>query len=337
MIGTANLTAARTPGRAPLPGAGAGGVGVILCAYTTRRWDALVEAVQSVAEQTRSADEVILVIDHNPELLARARETFTGTAVVANAGQRGLSGARNTGVSQAGSEIVAFLDDDARAQPNWLAELVAAYVDQRVVATGGVVEPRWEPGAAASWLPEEFYWTIGCSYRGLPTGPAQIRNPIGASMSFRRDAILIAGGFREGVGRLETQPLGCEETEMSVRVASAVPDALILHVPSARVDHLVEPERTRWRYFCSRCWSEGISKAVVTNHVGRSAALASERLYTRQTLPSGVLRGIRAGLRGEAAGFARATAIIAGLTITAAGYVYGWLRRSSGEVLPEGS
>jgi hypothetical protein len=73
----------------------------------------------------------------------------------------------------------------------------------------------------------------------------------------------------------------------------------------------------------------------VTNHVGPTAALASERLYTRRTLPIGVARGLRAGLRGDPSGFARAAAIIAGLAITTAGYAYGWLRRSSGGVLAE--
>lgn len=66
--------------------------------------------------------------------------------------------------------------------------------------------------ARQPWLPREFMWTVGCSYRGLPTFPTAIRTPIGDNMSFRRSAFTQAGPFTEGIGRLGTTPLGCEET-----------------------------------------------------------------------------------------------------------------------------
>jgi len=317
-------------GARPMMGPDRQSISVVICAYTDRRWDALVEALDSVERQTRRPEQTVVVIDHNPALLARARDAFIGATVVANAGARGLSGARNTGVAVARGHIVAFLDDDACARGDWLAELAAGYRDETVVGTGGLVEPRWTNGSPARWLPEEFYWTIGCSYKGLPTGLSAIRNPIGANMSFRRDAIARAGGFREGVGRLDASPLGCEETEMAVRVTNALPGTTILHVPTARIDHLVELDRTRWRYFCARCWAEGLSKAIVARHVGRRAGLASERSYTLLTLPRGVLHGLLDAARGELAGLARAATIVAGLTITVGGYLCGRITRAHG-------
>jgi GT2 family glycosyltransferase len=306
---------------------------VVICAYTARRWDALVEAVASVRRQTRAPSQTIVVVDHNPELLARARAQLEGVKVVPNAGSRGLSGARNTGVRTAESEVVAFLDDDATASPQWLDTLLRGYRDESVIGTGGVVTPRWAEGAGRDWLPPEFYWTIGCSYRGLPERLAAVRNPIGANMSFRRDVIVDAGGFREGVGRLDTTPLGCEETELSVRAACVRPGATILHVPEARVHHLVQADRANWRYFRSRCWSEGISKAAVAGHVGTGSGLASERDYVLRALPRGILRGVADAALGHADGLRRAGAILAGLAFTSAGYLYGRLRRSSGAAL----
>jgi glycosyltransferase involved in cell wall biosynthesis len=309
-------------------------VSVVICAYSDRRWAALKDAVGSVANQVRPAAEIIVVIDNNAALLGQARTAFgERISLSANQGERGLSGARNTGTALATGEIVAFLDDDAAAQPGWLSELVGTYEDDGVVGTGGLVEPRWASTSPPRWLPPEFYWTVGCSYEGLPTSTAAIRNPIGANMSFRRSAILRVGGFRTGVGRLETLPLGCEETEMSVRIGSEFPRSRIVHVPSARVTHRVEAERTRPRYFLRRCWAEGISKAIVTRHVGQSAALATERQYALRTLPIGVLRGFRDGFRGDFSGFARAGAILAGLTMTSAGYAYGQLIRARGNPL----
>lgn len=308
-------------------------VSVVICAYAERRFEALREAVASVGAQERPADELLVVIDHNAALLERARCSFPEARVIANARSRGLSGARNSGVETATGDIVAFLDDDARARPDWLAELTRAYEDPAVVGTGGLVEPRWAEGVLARWLPPEFYWTVGCSYTGLPTRVAEIRNPIGANMSFRRAAIELAGGFREGVGRLDTTPLGCEETEMAVRATSAIPGARVLHTPAARVEHLVEADRASWRYFRARCWAEGISKAIVARHVGRSKGLASERSYALRVLPRGVVSAVAGALRGDWHGVLRACAIVLGLGVTLCGYVAGRLMGSSGSAL----
>ena len=114
---------------------------VIICAYSDARWDCLREAVQSVCNQTVQPAEVIVVIDHNARLLAAARETFAGARVVENSQRRGLSGARNTGVELARGDVLAFLDDDARAAPDWLETLLGGYTDEGVIGVGGAIWP----------------------------------------------------------------------------------------------------------------------------------------------------------------------------------------------------
>jgi GT2 family glycosyltransferase len=302
-------------------------VSVIICTYTQRRWEIMLAAVVSVGHQTHPALETIVVIDHNQELLERAQATLRDIRVIESDGERGLSAARNTGLSSAGGEIVAFLDDDAVADETWLEELACAYDNPNVVGVGGVATPRWAGGKAPRWLPREFYWTIGCSYRGLPTQAAPVRNPIGANMSFRRAVFERVGGFATGIGRVGRTPLGCEETELSIRARRAYPGGLVLHVPSARVEHLVPAERLSWRYFRSRCWAEGLSKALVTEEVGSTDALSSEWTYTLRTLPSGALGGLLDAVRGDITGFLRSGAIVAGFLITLAGYLRGRLAR----------
>ncbi len=284
---------------------------VIICTYTERRWEGLLEAIASLGRQTHAASETIVVIDHDPALLERARRRLPGIRVIQSAGEPGLSGARNTGVAAARGEIVAFLDDDAVADERWLAALAGAFADPDVVGAGGVARPRWQDGVAPRWLPEEFYWTIGCSYRGLPTQIAPIRNPIGATMSFRRAVFEGIDGFTDGIGRVGATPLGCEETELSIRARQAHPGAVVLHVPEAVVEHAVPPERLSWRYFCKRCWAEGLSKALVSREVGSTDALSSEWTYTLRTLPAGVARGLFDAGRGDLAGLQRAGAIVA--------------------------
>jgi glycosyltransferase involved in cell wall biosynthesis len=297
-------------------------VSVIVCTYTVDRWGELVAALRSAAEQVPPPTELILVVDHNAELFLRAQCELDGVRVVENAGDRGLSDGRNTGLRAATGEIAAFLDDDAEADPGWLSALVAPYGDERVIATGGKVLPVWETGRPR-WLPDEFDWVVGCSYRGLPEREAPIRNPIGCSMSVRRQPVVEAGGFRTEVGRVGTLPAGAEETELAIRLRRLFPFSRVIYVPTSTVRHHAPASRARWAYFKSRCFHEGRSKAILSRLEGSGAGLSSERSYVLRVLPAGVLRGIGQLLRGDRSGAQRAAAIVAGLSITIFGYLSG--------------
>jgi glycosyltransferase involved in cell wall biosynthesis len=295
---------------------------VVICAYTLERWDDICAAVESLREQTRPADQIILVADHNDELLQRASTAFPDVLCVANSGPRGLSGARNTGVAAARGQIIAFLDDDAAAAPEWVAHLLDAYLDPDVLGVGGGVLPDWR-ARRPDWFPDEFLWVVGCSYEGLPTTRAEIRNPIGANMSFRSSAFTHAGGFDPMMGRTGKDAAGCEETEFSIRARAAVSGGRILLEPRAVCRHKVSAERVTRAYFRRRCRAEGRSKALVSQLTRSTSALETERHYVRRTLPRGVLRALRTGDR---AGLGRAWAIIEGTALTAVAYLAGRVR-----------
>lgn len=298
-------------------------ISVVVCAYTEERWDDLVTCVASLQSQTIAPKEIVVVIDHNPRLFARASREFHGVTVVENGDQRGLSGARNTGIAAASGSIIAFLDEDALAMPDWLEKLGASYADPQVLGVGGSIVPVWAQGRP-EWFPEEFDWVVGCVYRGMPESIAPVRNLIGCNMSFRRDVFAAAGGFRNGIGRVGTRPVGCEETELCIRVRQRWPHGQLLYQPQARVYHRVPANRSRWSYFRSRCYAEGLSKALVARLVGAQDGLASERAYVMRTLPRAVGKGIGdAVLRRDRAGLARAGAIAGGLVLTALGYLIG--------------
>jgi GT2 family glycosyltransferase len=302
---------------------------VVICAYTDRRWEVLTASIDATLDQRPPPREIVLVVDHNDPLLRRCRAQMPQQVrVLPNTKARGLSGARNTGIQHATGALVIFLDDDAVPEPGWMAALLRPYTDPRVAGVGGGVVPAWNAGQP-QWLPAEFWWTVGCSYKGLPTDSAPIRNAIGANMSFRRSVFEEVGSFTDGIGRLGSVPLGCEETEFSIRLRQQMPHVVILYVPHARVSHLVPDERARWRYFVSRCWSEGLSKALVARAVGQDDALSSERAHTLRVLPTGVARGLYDMCRGDLWGAARAAVIVVGLAVTASGYVAGALRRHS--------
>jgi GT2 family glycosyltransferase len=297
-------------------------VSVVICAYSKERWHDLQAAVASIDQQTLSAHEVVVVIDHNPRLAELAREQLSGARVVENRGVRGLSGARNTGLAAAEGDIVAFLDDDAAAEPDMLERLVGRY-RPGVLGVGGAAEPVW-PAERPRWFPPELDWVVGCTYRGLPEHGGPVRNLIGANMSIRRDVLDAVGGFESGIGRVGKVPLGCEETDLCIRASQAHAGGSFIFDPSARARHRVTPERTDPRYFVSRCWAEGRSKAIVAKRAGAGRALETERSYALRTLPLGVARGLGdAVLRRDLAGLARSGAIVAGLVVTGAGYLAG--------------
>jgi GT2 family glycosyltransferase len=220
------------------------------------------------------------------------------------------------------------MDDDAVADPDWLHTLVDLYRDPCVIGVGGAVVPHWERGRPRAF-PEEFDWVVGCSYRGMPTQRRPVRNLIGANMSFRREVFEVAGGFCDGIGRVGGRASGCEETDLCIRARAAFPAGVILYEPAALVSHRVPAARASWRYFGTRCYREGLSKAQVTQRAGISRGLSCERAHAARTIPLGVLRSLRSVLSGDGAGLGRAAALVVGLSITTLGFAVGRVRGSS--------
>jgi glycosyltransferase involved in cell wall biosynthesis len=292
---------------------------VVICAYTMDRWAQIRAAVASARRQTLPPREIILIVDHNPELAQLARDQLDEVLIAESDQAPGLSGARNCGVAHASGDVIAFIDDDAVADPDWLERLLGRYDAPGVLGVGGAIEPSWTGGRPRGF-PPEFDWVVGCTYRGLPDRPAAVRNLIGANMSLRREVIERVGGFRAGIGRVGRLPSGCEETDLCIRAAQRTPGSTFVFEPRARVVHAVPASRAGWRYFGSRCFAEGVSKARVASWTG------AERSYATRTLPRGLLENTLALIRGERGALTRMAAIVAGLLVTTAGYGVGALR-----------
>ena len=302
-------------------------VSVVMRTYTEARWQWFVDAVASVQRQTVTPQEIVIIVDHNPQLHERVAQQFPELRVVENNGPTGSAGAWNACVAAALGSIIVFFDDDAVAEPTWLERLLMHYNDPQVLGVGGAILGDWL-GGRPSWFPAEFDWVVGCTYRGLPTSTAPVRNLIGCNMSFRRSVFEGLSGFRESLGHVGGRPIGCDETELCIRIGQRWPDSHLVYEPRAAVHHRIPASRTTWSYFYQRCSLEGQSKALVSRLVGTNAGLATERRYVLQTLPLGMLHGLAEAVRrGQMDGVQRTWAIASGLVVTAAAYSFGRFRQ----------
>jgi GT2 family glycosyltransferase len=188
---------------------------VILC--TRRRPEALSHCLASL-RQLRYPDFTILVIENE----AAASET---EAIAARYGaeyrlctRQGLSAARNLGVRLSSTELVAFIDDDATCDPNWLVQSAARFVDPKVQAVTGTIEfvssakpaHEFDPGdrtvdrATSDWFGMANFGGLG----------------LGSNFLVRRSVLDILGGFDERLGR--GAALGCsEENDLLFRIIDA--------------------------------------------------------------------------------------------------------------------
>lgn len=294
-------------------------VSAIIPTHSVDRWGDLCKAVASVQAQTVRVLETVIAVDHNPELLARIAREFPRVTVVANTASRGASGTRNTGVAASHGQVLVFLDDDAVAQPNWIAALVRPLIDPSVVGVGGRLEPLWNI-SRPRWFPLEFDWVVGCSYLGMPEQATPVRNVWGNNMAIRRDTFDAIRGFRDDFGKIGnySQP---EDTDLCLRAAVYNGGGSWIYEPKAVAYHRVPADRATFIFFLKRCYNEGQGKAALASLNGVAESTSVERRYIRHVLPYGFTRGLLELLRGELPGAARSFNIVAGTSLAMAGYL----------------
>jgi glycosyltransferase involved in cell wall biosynthesis len=264
------------------------GVSVVISVYSEDRLGYLLDCINSLRKQSMKPDEIIVVFDPKPMLIDFFKCRLADDVKIVVSEQYGLSNARNAGIKSANGEIVTFIDDDAVAEECWLENLVKNYEDPNVVGVGGFIKPLWENGYV-KWFPEELNWLVGCSYKGLPEHKADIRNPIGCNMSFRKNVLEKAGYFRSDVGRFGKKLLSGEEPELSMRILEKFSKAKIMYDPSAVVYHRINKSRVNLKYLWKRSFFEGISKALITNSQKKaSLCLSTENQYLRYLLKTAI-------------------------------------------------
>jgi hypothetical protein len=200
----------------------------------------------------RGRFEVIVVngpsTDHSQEVI----DAWLPTIRAARCAVANLSVSRNIGICMARGDIVAFIDDDAIPEPEWLEQLARAYDDPAVGAAGGLVfdqtgySYQYEYSSATRLANANWRLTRPADHLAYP-GAFEFPYLQGTNTSFRRSALLEVGGFDEEIEYY------LDETELCCRLADA--GYLIRQLPNAFVHHKFAPSNirnehkiTRYRY-----------------------------------------------------------------------------------------
>ncbi|MFI5958149.1 glycosyltransferase family 2 protein [Cryptosporangium sp. NPDC051539] len=224
-------------------------VTVVIC--TREHPDALRDCLVSLTDQDVDRFDV-LVVDNAPTS-ARTRHTVDEFAprlairyVVEP--RPGLSRARNAAIAalshEPGERIVAWTDDDVRADPHWISEIVRAFVENpAAAAVSGAVVPAELRTDAQVWFEQFGGHSKGRGFVADEFGPLSRQSPlyplpafgVGANMAFRLAALRKLGGFDEALGA-GSPAQGGEDTLVFSRLLHG--GATTLYRPSALVRHV---------------------------------------------------------------------------------------------------
>lgn len=189
---------------------------------------ALVRCLLALQQQDHPQIEVIVVAD--PAGITAARDTGMALKLV-EFDEANISAARNLGIAQAAADVVAFIDDDAVAEPTWASRLCAAFADPKVIAATGFVRGRngisyqWQACEVDALGLDHPLPPVAATYAGTTDRAVKTT---GANCAFRREALVFIGGFDPNFR------FYLDESDVNLRLAGL---GLTAVVPDAQVHH----------------------------------------------------------------------------------------------------
>ena len=303
---------------------------VLVC--THNRADLLRGALESLEDQSLARTRFeVLVVDN--------ASTDATSTVVAECATRaridircvretelGLDAARNRGIREAAGEIVAFLDDDARARYDWAAEVLEGFRRHDAPILGGRVELIWEVPRPVWFSDALLRYLIHCDY-----GPevVAVTSPpwlYGTNVAFRKSLFHEIGLFRLDLDRKGESLMGGGDTELFKRAHAR--GNRILYLPSLVVQHLVPAWRLTRAFFRERLLYSGYTRAAVGAERPGVIALNCLLFTLGGSLCALAAAVLRLAGRPDLS-FAQERRML-----LAAGYLYYWMLRAVGKIPP---
>ncbi|MGO9991008.1 MAG: glycosyltransferase [Steroidobacteraceae bacterium] len=220
--------------------------------------------LRALARQTAGFDafEVIVVDNGSEDETPDVVDGFSGqgcNVIYVREERRGLSVARNTGVRSSRAAIVAFTDDDAVPDPQWVERIVARFetLGEDVAVIGGEVRPIWE-APRPDWLTNQLLRPLSA---GLLWGPtARLLHSeewlVEVNIAYRKSRLLEFGGFAEQLGRVGDTLLSCDGC---VNLLFARAGLRAFYDPHILVGHHIHASRLTRGWFRRRYFWQGVS------------------------------------------------------------------------------
>jgi GT2 family glycosyltransferase len=237
---------------------------VVICTYN--RYDVLPKAVDSLLRQQLDVGVMeVIVVDNSPDQENAAR---FGARFALEPGIRylleptpGLSHARNVGIAHARAGLVAFVDDDAVAAPDWAAHMLNAFeaFGGRAGVVGGRVLPRWI-SPRPPWLTDDLLGYLSILDWGGKTRPLRSHEwLVGCNIAFDKQILSSIGGFSRTLGRVGAglALLSNEEIEVIEKIQAAGYAAI--YCPDALLHHVIDPSRLTRTWFRRRSAWQAVS------------------------------------------------------------------------------
>jgi glycosyltransferase involved in cell wall biosynthesis len=237
-------------------------ISVVICTHNRGRY--LGQAIDSLLQQEFN-DFEILVVDNastdNTKEVVESRLPNSKLRYYYEA-ELGLNNARNAGVRETKADIIAYLDDDAIAIPQWLSEIYAPFMNnEKLGVVGGKIDLLWSEGSVKpSWLSTGMAMNLGA----YDLGDQMIYiddpglTPRGLNYAIRRKVYEQVGGFDPKLDRSGKNLLSNGDLYMTELVLKN--GWQVAYLPTALVQHQVFPERTKFNWFVNRSWWQGVSE-----------------------------------------------------------------------------
>ncbi len=235
---------------------------VIICTYN--RAFIIGECLESLVRQTTALEtfEILLVDNNSNDETQKVAASYVHklpNLKIAEELQQGLSHARNRGVAEAQTEWIAFLDDDAKARPDWVETILATIAKDDFDAFGGPYYAWHRSGPPPAWLPDDFG-----TYRGLAQyGPLKNAYIPGGNCAFKKAAAVEAGNFPTEAGMAGKKCAYGEETLFFNRMESL--GYRLGFVPDMAIDHCVLPYKYTIRWQLRSALARGKSWQMVAD------------------------------------------------------------------------
>jgi len=260
---------------------------VSVVVVSQQRPDALQLCLTGVLKLNYTPFEVIVVADQSGLSVAQGLSDQIKTVAFDAAN---ICAARNAGLNAAGGQIVAFIDDDAVPEPQWLRHLIAPFARGDVAAAGGFVRGR--NGITFQWKARMAFadgTSVPFDVDGMSIHKSTLGRAIkteGTNMAFRRDALVKLGGFDPRFA------FYLDETDVNMRLAAQGAKTAI--VPLAQVHHGFAASARRTQDRVPRSLFEiGASSAVFASKHDPDAA--QTRFAARRTQRNRLLRFMTRG------------------------------------------